>query len=164
MAQNYGMYIKDTGLDKVGGSAVYTPVNSGDWIPLYGFQLTSEYNTQTTDNDAFLNDPLDSSKVKFQSNETTAILAPRLTIRGLVEGGPADTITHIIDLGRSKGIKYIYGGLGTIWSSPDSFVTTGDDLSNQRAVAVIVKNITLTETIADDDGHIGVTIQLEQVN
>lgn len=149
--------IKDTGKRNTVGSVIYTQVNSGNWISLYGFTLTGEFTVNTTNNVTQRNDTGDSTLLTFESNEVAAIQAPRLTLRGLVPAASTSTITNIINLGRTKGIKQLAGGLGFIDAMPE--VVSG----TPNYIYVIVKNITFTEAVGTDNVNIAFTIQLEQV-
>jgi hypothetical protein len=157
MANGTIIQLKDTGLNKVGGSVVYNPVNSGTWIPIKGFTIRGEFTVNGTNNVTTLTDTSNTSQLTFQSNELTAIQAPRFTLQGLVEASDATTIGHIINLGRSKGIKRLTGGLGMIAALPEVATDT------YEYVSVLIKNITFSEVVANDTSFINFTIQLEQV-
>lgn len=154
MTINQKVEIADTGKRNTTGSVVYTQVNSGTFFELPGFSLTGEFTVTTTNNVGFKNDPNDSTKLTFNSNETVALQAPRLTLRGIVPASSTSLITNIISLGRTKGIKQLKGGLGFINALPEV---------SSNAIHVIVKNITFSEILRDDKSNIAFTIQLEQV-
>jgi hypothetical protein len=154
--------IKDTGLDKVGGSVTYSAVTYGidNWIDLDGFTFRGEFTVNTTNNVAtkttinyFSGESLD-----FQSNEIAALQAPRFTLQGLVSAGDSTKIRAIVNLGRTMGIKRISGGMGLINALPEVATDT------YNYVSVIVKNITFSEVVSNGEDKINFTIQLEQVN
>jgi len=147
--------IKDTGARTVGGTTVYTQIGSGAWLDLSGFSLTGEFTLNSTNNVAFKEDT--NGHLTFQANEVSALQAPRFTIRGVVPASSSTLITQIVQLGRSKGIKRITGGLGLVDALPEVATDT------YEYVSVIIKNITFTEIVKGDKVNIGFTIQLEQV-
>lgn len=149
--------IKDTGLNKVGGTVTYTPVNGGVWTNLDTFVMRGEFTVQTTNNDAQRTDPANSSNLTFESNEIAAIQAPRFTLQGTVLGSNSTLIKNIIQFGRSKGIKRLSGGAGIIEGMPEVANDTHDYIS------VIIKNITFTDNTKNSENYINFTIQLEQV-
>lgn len=156
MVNGTKIQIKDTGLNKVGGSVIYTPVASGAWISLSSFNLRGEFTVNTTDNQSLRSS--DSSMLSFKSNELSTLLPPRFTLSGAVLATDNVTIQNIVKLGRSKGIKRITGGLAMISALPEKQVDTYDYIS------VIIKNITFSEIVADSKDYVAFTIQLEQVN
>lgn len=149
--------ILDTGKRTPDGSVDYTQVNSGSWIDLYGFTLRGEFTNSSTNNAGQRDDTSDSTKLTFIPNETAAVIAPRFTIQGLVPSSSTETITNIVELGRTKGIKQLAGGLGLIEALPEA------SLTSPTFVYVIIKNITFSEVVATDVTNIAFTIQLEQV-
>jgi hypothetical protein len=150
--------LKDTGLDKVGGTAVYTPVNSGNWITIPTVSNRFELTVQTTDFGALRTNPSNTSLMDFKPNEVSSLLSPRMNIRALIDATNPTTITNIINLGRSKGVKRLSGGLGVISGMPEKATDTYDYIS------VLIKNITISEVIANGNTYADITIQLEQVN
>ena len=164
---NSTISIKDTGLNKVGGTALYTPANSGNWLDLYGFSLNGEFNVNTTDNDAYRNE--DSSNLTFSSNEISSINAPRFTLRGIVPlSTSATTIGHLLNMRTTKSVKLLTGGLGLIDNYSDA-VSVVKGAGNVNAIYVIITNVTFSEESVDtnDSGNeniVNFTIQLEQVN
>lgn len=149
--------ILDTGKRVITGSVIYTQVNSGSWISLPGFNLTGEFTLNTTTNVGQRSRTDDSSFFSFTSNEVTNLQAPRLTLRGLVPASDTSTLTNIINLGRTKGVKQLAGGLGFIDALPEVLGTS------PKYIYVIIKNITFSEVYSEDKSNVGFTIQMEQV-
>lgn len=150
--------LKDTGLDNVGGNLIYTPIDSGNWIDFNVSSNRFEFTVNTTNNVATRTNSTNASLMDFKSNEVSALMSPRFTLRGLVKASDAATINNLINLGRSKGIKRLSGGLGTISGLPEVQTDTYDYIS------VVIKNITVSEVINKDEDYADMTIQLEQVN
>jgi len=148
--------IKDTGLNKVGGSVIYNKVSAGAWIDLSAQRINYEFNTKTTNNEAAgLVDG--NGDMTFSANEVTTIIPPRFTIENYVLASDAQTLSDMIMLGRTQGIKRLSGGMGIISALPEKLVDTYDYIS------VIVKNITPREVLMNSTDYIVFTIQLEQV-
>lgn len=147
--------IKDTGLNKVGGTEVFTKINSGNWTELKGFSLRGEFGTQGTD---YQSQRESGGLLTWKSNEVTALMSPRFTLQGLVDATDATLIANIIKFGRSKGVKRITGGLGLIAALPEVATDT------YSYVSIKINNITFTEVQANSTNYINFTIQCEQVN
>jgi len=150
--------LKDTGLNKVGGTVDYTAVNSGAWTDLSTFQLRGEFTVNTTNNVSTKTDSSNSSQLTFVPNEISAIQGPRFTLQGLVSATDTTLIANIINFERSKGVKRISGGAGLIAALPEVLTDT------YNYVSVIVKNVTFSEVVKNGENYINFTIQLEQVN
>jgi hypothetical protein len=150
------IYIRDTGkLKRADSSATYTRVNSGTWTELYGFTLTFDFQNDITSNDANRTDASNSHLLTFNSNEVTQTQAPRMILRGhypLSSG--TSLIQHLINFSRSKGIKQIKGGVGTITAFPECA---------DSAIYVLFKNMNISEVYNDDTSGVAFTINLEQV-
>jgi hypothetical protein len=150
--------LKDTGLGEVGGSQIYTPVNSGKWLEIPTVANRYELTVQTSDFTALRTNETNTSLMDFKSNEVSALMAPRMNIRALVNVTDATKISAIINMGRSKGIKRLSGGMGVISGMPEKDTDTYDYIN------VLIKNITISEVLSSDDTYADITIQLEQVN
>ena len=146
--------IKDTGLDKVGGTVTYTQIDSGNWIDLSGFVMRFEFTVLATTHQAT---QVDGDKLTFFPNEVTGVQAPRITLQGLIDATNATTISNIIQLNRTMGVKRLSGGIGVISGMPEKLTDTYDYIS------VIIKNITMSEVLSNDKEFANITIQLEQV-
>lgn len=153
---NNKIEIKDSGLNEVGGSIVYTQINSGGWIELPSTRLNSEFTTKTTNNDSSIDD---GTFFTFNSNEITAIISPRFTINCLIQASNSTLISNLIQIQRSPSIKQLTGGSGLISGLPDKIVDGSRDF-----VYVLIKNMTFSEVVAEGVNYIKCTIQLEQVN
>lgn len=156
--------IKDTGLNKVGGSLTYNQVDSGNWIDLATTRINYEFNTKTTSNEGSVVDS--NGDLTFQSNEVSAIIPPRFTVSAWVLADDTQTIQNIIKLGRTQGVKRLTGGMGVISALPEKQVDLGT--SNNVGVdldyiSVIVKNVTPSEVKNNSTEYIKLTIQMEQV-
>lgn len=154
---NTTIRLKDSGLDEVGGTAVYNQVNYGNWLPLDGFTLRGEFTVQKTEFASTRTDPTNESLLTFKANEIASVLPPRITIQGLVDATDVLTISDIVDMGRSKGIKRLTGGLGLIEA-------TYDGADTYAYWNVLITNITFSEVVRNGTSYINFTIQAEQVN
>ncbi len=146
--------IKDTGLNKVGGTKKYSTATD-DWVDLDGFQLRHEFTVMSSDNQAPV---IDDGKLTFTSNEITGIQAPRLTMQGVIATADINKLQLLLDMRRTLGIKEISGGAGIIPAYPGAYV---DDYN---CIAVILKNVTMSEVVKDGTEYANITIQMEQVN
>lgn len=154
--------IKDTGLNKVGGTKDFINITYGvdNWIPLDGFSLRHEFNVMTSDNQSTktTGNYFSGQTLNFQSNEVTGIISPRLTLQGIVATSNATKIRALIGLNRTMGIKQLSGGAGII----DAYPEVATDTYNY--ISVIVRNFTISEVVLDGTEYAKITIQLEQVN
>jgi len=155
MANGETVRIKDTGLNKVGGTETYPKVNSGNWIDTTSNSVRFEFNTKTTNNESSQSDT--AGNLTFNSNEVTAVIPPRFTVAAKVAVGDAQGLQDMIMLGRSKGVKRLSGGLALIAALPEVETDT------YPYVSVIIKNITPSETMSKSDEWVVFTIQMEQV-
>ena len=146
--------IKDTGLNRVGGTKIYSTV-SDDWIELHGMSLRHDLTVMTTDNQSTkINDD---GELTFQSNEITGVQSPRLSLQGVVEISDVDMVKKLIKLDRTMGIKQLSGGAGIISAYPEAQNDTYD------FIYVILKNFTIAEVVRDGTDYAKITIGLEQV-
>lgn len=145
---------KDTGLDEVGGSVLYSTINSGNWFTMYGFSITFEFTTLKSDNQST---QVSEGEFVYINNEVAGVQAPRITLQGLVPVSDSTLIQNIVKLNRTIGIKRLSGGLGVINALPEVETDT------YNYISVIVKNITIREELVNDTEYANITIQLEQV-
>lgn len=154
MADNK-IQLLDTGKAEVGGSVIYTQANSGNWLDLSGFTLSGAFNGNKSNHVSF--QEADDSNLTFMNNEMVAIQGPLFTLRGLIPASNTTTISTLISLHRSKGIKQLAGGMGLINALPEA---TG---TNPKYINVIISRINFSEKYSTDKGNIDFVIELEQV-
>lgn len=147
--------IKDTGLESVSGSEIYTKANSGNWLDLYGFTIAANYRNLVSTNEGHINE--DSSNFGHSENAQTGCAPPRYTIRGTVAAADATNIlTKLVAFRKSKGVKRLSGGLGVIDADKD-----GDDTYSY--INVIIVNLTISEVLASSTDYIDFTIEVLRV-
>lgn len=161
MVEGKAIIIKDTGKDAPNGTNLFTKINNGEWIELPSGSINFEFNTISTNYESMVVDET-TNFFKPQSNEVTAILPPRITVRCLVPATDTATIQNIILLGRSRGLKMLSGGLGVIDALPEAVDETYGT-ETRKAVYIIIKNIAPSEVIRNGTNYISFTIQMEQV-
>ena len=148
--------IKDAQVQKVGGSAsTITPVNSGNWIELPTSRVNFEFTTKSTSNNS--SKDVDGFMVP-NPNEVSSVLPTRLNVNVFLDDTQGDILGYIEQLQQSTNIKAIKGGIMTIDNMSGSFDDNGD-----KAIYVIVKNVTVSEVVKVNTNGVAVTIQLEQV-
>lgn len=161
MIEGKVIIIKDTGKDSPLGTEKFNKVNNGQWIELPSGSINFEFNIISTNYESMV---IDSSTGYFkpQSNEVSAVLPPRITVRCLVPADDTTTIKNIILLGRSRGLKLLSGGLGVIDAIPEAIDETYG-AENRKAIYVIIKNIAPSEIVRNGVNYTSFTIQMEQV-
>lgn len=159
--------IRDTGLDEVGGTEIYSKVEYGsenDLIPLGSSRLNSEFTVNTTD---YKSTRLSNGELDFVSNEISSVLPPRWQVNGLIPASNVEQIQAIRKLQTTLGIKELTGGLGLISAMPEkqtgTYTPQNGSPTTYDFIHVIVKNVTMAEVLSRSTEYIQVTIQLEQV-
>lgn len=149
--------IKDTGfLDAVSQQTSTTAlVNSGNWFSLPSSRLNFEFTTRTTNNQA--SETVDGF-LQYNPNDVTSTLPPRLNINMFLKSNQTTILRDLIKLQKSTNVKLLKGGIMTI----DSLDNAVDD-NGEKAIYVIVKNLTISEVVKQDIEGVAITLQLEQV-
>ena len=152
--------IKDTGLDKVGGTVKYSQSGSGNWMSLFSSRLNVEMTTKSTNYASGQIDPT-TQNLTFNNDELSAVLPPRITIEAMMpinDQTSKDLMKEILMLQRTLGVKYLKGGLGLLDVMPNNLVDGGDNV-----IAILVKNIVPREVVDNATTYIALTIQAEQI-
>lgn len=157
MVNGKTLKIQDTGFDTPTGVLTHVKVEWGsdNWLPLGSDRINAEFTVTGTSNSGYKNE---SNVLGYFNNEVAAIMPPRWQINGLIPATETDLLRAIRNLQRTVGVKKLKGGLGSIAAMPDS-IEDGDD----RAIFVIVKNITFGEVVTNSTDYVAITMQLEQV-
>jgi len=161
MVEGEKIIIKDTGKNTPNGDIVFTQQNGGTWIEVPSGSLTFEFTTVSTNYESMLIDDA-TGYFKPQSNEVSSVLPLRITLRGLVEATDTPTLTNLINLQRSRGLKLLSGGMGVINAMPNTVEETYFS-EVRKCIYVIVKNVTMSEIVRNSANYVNITIQLEHV-
>jgi hypothetical protein len=155
--------IKDTGLNKVGGTEIHPKVASGAWLDLDGFRLTYEFNVLNTNVEAYKDITyLGGKRLDYAKNAPTILVPPRITLQGIIKtadhaSGNMSTLQNLLLMRSTFGVKRISGGYGVIDILPEVATDT------HKYISVIITNITVTEQSRDSTDTVAVTVQLKQV-
>ena len=148
--------IADTGQATSSGEAVYTKVDSGNYISIPSGNVRYELDSLSTNFDGRRLDRT-LGILSFWGNKVTAIKPMRITLPCLVNNTTEglEIYAKLQLMQRTLGLKKLKGGLGTISTNPN--------VNTDGSIYVTIKSLKPTENLKTASNAIYFTVQLEQV-